>query len=114
MGIINQCDSYTVFSVQMAYSISAHRYLCIHKKSYALEMNGLMSQSNPTFGTTSGCNGNRDNAIVNVVHPTIGRPQMVDCNTITEINSNSRKWLGDQPPPYLTLHAGQSSSSQSI
>lgn len=76
-------------------------------------MEHMVSQSSPICTDTSGDNGARQNAIINVVHPTIGRPQMIDCNTITEINNNSGKCSGDQPPPYLMLHAGQSSSSQS-
>ena len=74
-------------------------------------MDRLMSRTNTTFGATS---GNRDSAIVNVVHPTFGRPRTIDCNTITEINSNSGKCSVDEPPPYLTLHTGQSCSYQSI
>lgn len=99
--------------VQLAYSISVHRYFDIHKKEYTLEMDHMMSQSNPICSDrcrhTSSDNGARQNAIINVVHPTIGQPQMIDCNTITETNNNSGKCSVDEPPTY-----GQTCSYQSI
>ena len=95
--------------MQLAYSISVHRYFGIHKKEYTLEMDRMLSQSNPISTDTNGDNGARQNAIINVVHPTIGRPQMNDCNTITEINNNSGKCAVDEPPTY-----GQTCSYQSI
>ena len=94
------------FSEQLACSISAYRYLCIHKKEYTLEMNSIMSRNNPDNNRNPGA---RNDAIVNVVHPIIGRPQMVDSNTITEINQNSGKSSFEEPPTY-----GQCCSYQSV
>ena len=71
-------------------------------------MNRMLSQNTPTSRDTNRDHGARENAIVNVVHPTFGRPQMIDSNTITEINNNSGKCSFDEPPTY-----GQSCSSRS-
>ena len=71
-------------------------------------MNRMLSQNDPTSRDTNRDHSARENAIVNVVHPTFGRPHMIDSNTITEINNNSGKCSFDEPPTY-----GQSCSYQS-